>query len=192
MGENGSVMEKPIILTTPLTDQAVTQLRVGDRVVITGTIYGARDAAHEKLCALIAKGRSVPFPIEGAVLYYVGPCPGRAGRPTLSAGPTTASRMDRYTPLLIEHGVKAMVGKGVRSAPVIDAIQKYKAVYLGAIGGAGALLATSIQRCEPIAFEELGPEALYLIEVERFPAIVFNDVYGNDLYQTGVREYQQR
>jgi len=184
-------MEKPIVLTPPLTEQAVTQLHVGDRVVVTGTIYGARDAAHKRLFALIAKGQSIPFPIEGAVLYYVGPCPGRGGRPTSSAGPTTASRMDRYTPALIEHGVKGMIGKGRRSGSVIDAIREHKAAYFGAVGGAGALLATSIRRCEPIAFEELGPEALYLMEVEAFPAIVFNDVHGNDLYQMGVQKYKQ-
>ncbi len=185
-------MEEQIILRPPLTEQIVTRLQVGDRVVITGTIYGARDAAHRRLLDLIETAQPVPFPIEGAVLYYVGPCPGRTGWPTLSAGPTTASRMDRYTPVLIEHGLKGMIGKGVRSRPVIDAIRKHKAVYFGAIGGAGALSATKIRRCEPIAFEELGPEALYLMEVEAFPAIVFNDVHGNDLYQTGVREYKQR
>jgi fumarate hydratase subunit beta len=185
-------MEEPIILTPPLSDEAVTRLHVGDRVLITGTIYGARDAAHERLFALIAKGQSLPFPIRGAVLYYVGPCPGRAGRPTLSAGPTTASRMDRYAPVLMEHGMKGMIGKGTRSGPVIDAIREYKAVYFGAIGGAGALLATKIRRCEPIAFDELGPEALYIMEVDAFPAIVFNDVYGNDLYETGIQKYKQR
>ena len=186
-----SATEEPIALRPPLTEAVVDGLKVGDRVLISGTVYGARDAAHEKLVALVEGGNSVPFTLQGAILYYVGPCPGRPGRPTLSAGPTTASRMDRYAPILMKHGLKGMIGKGIRSEPVIEAIQKYRAVYFGAIGGAGALLADRIRRCEPIAFQELGPEALYLVEVEDFPAIVFNDVRGNDLHRTAIQTYKQ-
>jgi fumarate hydratase subunit beta len=184
-------MEKPIVLRPPLTDEAVARLHVGDRVAITGTIYGARDAAHKRLVALIKNGDTVPFPIQGSILYYVGPCPGRPGRPTLSAGPTTASRMDRYAPVLIKHVLKGMIGKGIRSEPVIEAMRRYRAVYFGAIGGAGALLASGIRRCEPIAFEELGPEAIYLIEVEDFPVFVFNDAGGDDLYRMAIKRYKQ-
>ena len=182
---------KPIALEPPLTDTAVEALSVGDRVLITGTIYGARDAAHKRLLGLIETGEPLPFPLEGAIVYYVGPCPGRRGRPTLSAGPTTASRMDRYAPVLMKHGLKAMIGKGTRSESVITAMQQYKAVYFGAVGGAGALLADRIRRCEPIAFHELGPEAVYLIEVEDFPVFVVNDIDGGDLYTTAVQRHRR-
>jgi fumarate hydratase subunit beta len=182
---------KPIVLEPPLTDTVVEALNIGDRVLITGTIYGARDAAHKRLVGLIEAGEPLPFPLEGAIVYYVGPCPGRQGRPTLSAGPTTASRMDQYAPVLMKHGLKAMIGKGVRSDQVLTAMQHYKAVYLGAVGGAGALLADRIRRCEPIAFHELGPEAVYLIEVENFPAFVVNDARGNDLYTMAFQRYRR-
>jgi len=182
---------KPIVLKPPLSDATVEQLSVGDRVLITGTIYGARDAAHKRLVELIEAGEPLPFPLEGAIVYYVGPCPGRPGRPTLSAGPTTASRMDRYAPVLMKHGLKAMIGKGARSESVVKAIQQYKAVYFGAVGGAGALLADRVRRCEPIAFHELGPEAVYLIEVKDFPAFVANDSRGNDLYRMAVQRYKR-
>lgn len=182
---------KPIVLEPPLTDAVIEGLEAGDRVLITGTVYGARDAAHRRLVGLTEASEPLPFPLKGAVVYYVGPCPGREDRPTLSAGPTTASRMDRYAPVLMKHGLKAMIGKGVRSDKVLTAMQHYKAVYLGAVGGAGALLADRIRRCEPIAFHELGPEAVYLIEVEDFPAFVVNDARGNDLYKMAVQEYRR-
>jgi fumarate hydratase subunit beta len=186
-----SAKDKPIVLEPPLTGPVVEALNVEDRVLITGTIYGARDAAHKRLVELIEAGETLPFSLEGAIIYYVGPCPGRGSRPTLSAGPTTASRMDRYAPVLMKHGLKGMIGKGARSESVISTMQQFKAVYFGAVGGAGALLADTVRRCEPIAFEELGPEAVYLIEVDSFPAFVVNDVHGNDLYRTAVQRYKQ-
>ncbi len=186
-----SVTDEPIVLEPPLSDAIVEQLNVGDRVLITGTIYGARDAAHKRLVELIEAPEPLPLPLEGAIVYYVGPCPGKPDRPTLSAGPTTASRMDSYAALLMKHGLKGMIGKGARSESVVKAIQQYKAVYFGAVGGAGALLADRIRRCEPIAFHELGPEAVYLIEVERFPAFVVNDARGNDLYRMAVQRYRR-
>ena len=186
-----SAKDKPIVLEPPLTGPVVEALNVGDRVLITGTIYGARDVAHKRLVELIEAGETLPFSLEGAIIYYVGPCPGRGDRPTLSAGPTTASRMDRYAPVLMKHGLKAMIGKGARAESVVTAMQQHRAVYFGAVGGAGALLADAIRQCEPIAFHELGPEAVYLIEVDKFPAFVANDVRGNDLYRTAVQRYKQ-
>ena len=180
------------VLAPPLANADIEQLNAGDRVLINGTIYGARDAAHKKLAAMIESGETLPFDLPGAIIYYVGPCPAKGGRPTASAGPTTASRMDAYAPLLMKHGLKAMIGKGVRSETVVEAMQQHKAVYFGAIGGAGALLAARIRRCEPIAFHDLGPEALYVMEVEEFPAFVVNDVRGNDLYRTAVQRYGRR
>jgi fumarate hydratase subunit beta len=180
------------VLEPPLSEADIGGLNAGDRVLITGTIYGARDAAHKRLAAMIESGETLPFDLQGAIVYYVGPCPAKGGRPTASAGPTTASRMDAYAPLLMKHGLKAMIGKGVRSETVVEAMREHKAVYFGAIGGAGALLAARIRRCEPIAFHDLGPEALYVMEVEEFPAFVVNDVRGNDLYRTAVRRYGRR
>jgi fumarate hydratase subunit beta len=140
---------------------------------------------------MLEVGEELPFPLLGSIIYYVGPCPGKKDRPTSSAGPTTASRMDTYAPLLMKHGLKGMIGKGVRSESVVEAAKRHRAVYFGAIGGTGALLAQRISRCEPIAFEDLGPEALHLIEVTDFPAFVVNDVRGNDLYRMGVRKFGQ-
>jgi len=169
-------------LQTPLTSENILQLNAGDAVLLTGTIYTARDAAHKKFLETLDSGGELPFPLEGAVIYYVGPTPAPPGRVIGSAGPTTSYRMDSFAPRLHGLGVKATIGKGKRNQEVKDALQEYKAVYLGATGGAGALLSQRIKRCEVIAFEELGPEAVRMLEVEDFPTLVVNDAYGNELY----------
>jgi len=172
-------------LKTPLSDADVEQLKAGDIVYLTGTIYTARDAAHKRLVDLIQKGEPLPFELRGAVIYYVGPTPPKPGEVIGSAGPTTSYRMDSYAPTLIEHGLKGMIGKGKRNEAVKEACKKYKAVYFGAVGGAGALLAKRIKEAEVIAYPELGPEAVRRIVVEDFPVVVVNDTYGNDLYEEG-------
>jgi fumarate hydratase subunit beta len=182
-------MAKAQKIVLPLTDEVVASLHIGDKVLITGVIYTARDAAHKRLIELIEKGQELPFDIKGQVIYYVGPTPPRPGKPIGSAGPTTSGRMDPYAPHLIERGLKGMIGKGQRSQGVRDAIVKYKAVYLGATGGAGALLSQRIKKSEIIAFPDLGPEAIHRLEVEDFPVRVINDIYGRDLYEEGVKRY---
>ena len=169
-------------LHTPLSREDILQLNAGDAVLLTGTIYTARDAAHKKFLETLDSGGELPFPLEGAVIYYVGPTPAPPGRVIGSAGPTTSYRMDSFAPRLHGLGVKATIGKGKRNQEVKDALQEYKAVYLGATGGAGALLSQRIKRCEVIAFQELGPEAVRMLEVEDFPTLVVNDAYGNELY----------
>jgi fumarate hydratase subunit beta len=170
-------------ISTPLTDNALKDLHIGDKLLITGVIYTGRDAAHKRLSELIDQGKELPFDIKGQIIYFVGPAPAKPGRPIGSAGPTTSS------PQLIERGLKGMIGKGMRSQEVKAAMVRYKAVYLGATGGAGALIAKSIKKAEIIAYEDLGPEAIRLLEVEAFPAVVINDIYGKDLYEEGVRRY---
>ena len=176
-------------VTTPLTDEAVKDLRAGDAVEITGVVYQARDAAHKRLVALIENGEELPFELEGAVVYYMGPSPAKPGNVIGSAGPTTSGRMDAYTPLLLEHGLKGMIGKGLRTAEVKAAMQEHPAVYFAATGGAGALLAQRIVANEVIAWPELGAEAVARLEVVDFPAVVVNDCYGGDLYEAGRAEY---
>ncbi len=178
-------------LTTPLTDEVIEQLHAGDKVTITGTLYVGRDAAHKRLVAALDAGEPLPFDPQGQIIYYMGPSPARPGQPIGSAGPTTSGRMDPYAPRLMEVGLKGMIGKGNRSAAVRQAMQKHKAVYLGAIGGAGALIARSIKKAEVIAYEDLGAEALRRLEVEDFPAIVINDIYGGDAYEDGVKAYNR-
>ena len=178
-------------LTTPLKDSDAGKLAIGDQVLITGTIYTARDAAHARLAELIRAGRPLPFDLQGQIIYYVGPAPARAGKPIGPAGPTTSYRMDPYTPFLLEHGLKGMIGKGKRSAEVIAAMQRFRAVYFAAVGGAAALLARSIRAAEIVAYPELGAEAINRLTVEDFPAIVVNDVSGRDLYEEGQRIYQK-
>jgi fumarate hydratase subunit beta len=180
-----------IKITLPLTDDAVMKLKAGDRVVITGVIYTARDMAHKYLVEGYRKGEKLPFDVRGQILYYTGPTPAPPGKPIGSAGPTTSYRMDPYTPTLLELGLKGMIGKGPRGRDVKEAIKRYKAVYFAAIGGAGALISRSIRKAEVIAYPELGTEAVMRLEVEDFPAIVVNDVYGADLYQTGVEQYRE-
>lgn len=177
-------------ITTPLTEEVVKQLKAGDTVSITGVIYSARDAAHKRMIEALERGEELPLPIEGAILYYLGPTPAPEGRAIGSAGPTTASRMDKYTPQLLKLGLKGMVAKGRRSAAVKEAIRENKAVYMAAIGGAGALLSQCIKEAEVIAYDDLGPEAIRKMRVEDFPAVVIVDCEGNDLYETAAAEYE--
>ncbi len=175
-----------------MTKTVLTDLRAGDNVLISGVIYTARDAAHKKLVELLAKGENLPVDLKGQIIYYVGPAPAKPGQAIGSAGPTTSGRMDPYTPALLKYGVKAVVGKGVRDKTTRDAFVTYKGVYLGATGGAGALLAKTIKEAEIVAYPELGPEAVCRLVVEEFPVTVVNDVYGNDLYEEGRRKYAQK
>ena len=177
-------------ITTPLTEEVVKQLKAGDTVSITGVIYSARDAAHKRMIEALERGEELPLPIEGAILYYLGPTPAPEGRAIGSAGPTTASRMDKYTPQLLQLGLKGMVAKGRRSAAVKEAIKENKAVYMAAIGGAGALLSKCIKEAEVIAYDDLGPEAIRKMRVEDFPAVVIVDCEGSDLYETAAAEYE--
>lgn len=178
-------------VVTPLTQDVVMSLRAGDEVRISGVIYGARDAAHKRLVDMLSRGEPLPMDLQGQVIYYVGPCPPKPGQVIGSAGPTTSGRMDPYTPTLIEHGLKGMIGKGLRRPQVVEAMKKYGAVYFIAVGGAGALLAKRIKKAEVLAFPELGPEAIYRLEVEDFPVVVGTDAFGGDLYAEGVRQYRR-
>ena len=171
---------------------AEDQVRAGDRVLITGTIIAARDAAHKRLVEALARGEELPVDLDGAVIYYVGPSPARPGRAIGAAGPTTAGRMDAYTPTLLAQGLRGMIGKGRRNAAVIASMKQHGAVYFGAIGGCGALLSKCIKKAEVIAYEDLGAEALRRLEVEDFPVTVIIDTLGNDLYETGRRAYLEQ
>jgi fumarate hydratase subunit beta len=184
-------MGDPIRITTPLINEVVEKLQIGDKVLISGVIYTGRDAAHKRLTDLVSRGESLPFDIVGQILYYVGPTPPKPGQAIGSAGPTTSYRMDSYAPILIAKGLKGMIGKGVRGKEVIEAIKKFKAIYFAATGGAGALLSKRIKKAEVVAYEDLGPEAIRRLEVEDFPAIVVNDVKGNDLYIEGRKKYRR-
>ena len=184
-------MTKPIKITPPLSDADVERLRAGDKVLITGVLYTARDAAHKRLVELLDKGEKLPFDVKGQIIYYVGPTPPKPGQIIGSAGPTTSGRMDAYTPRLLELGLKGTIGKGQRSAEVVEAMKKYKAVYLAAVGGAAALIAKTIKKAEIVAYEDLGPEAIRRLEVVDFPAIVVNDINGNDLFRIGVERYRR-
>ena len=163
---------------TPLTDEVVESLHIGQRVLLNGVVYTGRDAAHKKMVELLDKGEELPIPLQGQVIYYVGPSPAKPGRVIGSAGPTTSGRMDPYAPVLIELGLRGMIGKGLRAAPVVEAMKKYGAVYFAAIGGAGALLAKRIKKAEVVAYPDLGPEAIYRLEVEDFPVVVALDSGG--------------
>lgn len=178
-------------LTTPLTDDVIEQLHAGEKVSITGIIYVSRDAAHKRLVAALDAGQPLPFDPQGQIIYYMGPSPAKPGDPIGSAGPTTSGRMDAYTPRMLEAGLKGMIGKGNRSPAVREAMRRYRAVYMAATGGAGALIAKSIKKSETVAFPELGAEAVLRLEVEGFPAIVVNDVYGGDAYEDGVKQYNR-
>jgi fumarate hydratase subunit beta len=178
-------------ITSPISAQVIEKLTAGTSVLISGVIYTARDAAHQRIIRALDKGEKPPFELEGQTIYYMGPSPAPPGKVIGAAGPTTSRRMDAYTPRLLAAGVKAMIGKGSRSAEVKEAIKKYKAVYLATVGGAGALLASAIKEAEVIAYEELGPEAVMRLTVENFPAIVANDIHGGDLYERGKAEYKR-
>lgn len=178
-----------IQISTPLTHDCVKSLKAGDMVEITGSVYTARDAAHQKLLELIHAGKELPFEIRDQIIYYVGPCPAPEGKVIGSAGPTTSGRMDKYAPKLIELGMTGMIGKGQRNAAVVEAMQKHGAVYFGAIGGAGALISKCVQSSELIAFGELGTEAVRKLVVANFQAVVVIDAYGNNLYDMGRKQY---
>jgi len=176
-------------ITTPLSDADVESLKSGDRVRISGVLYTARDAAHARLNPLVDAGKPLPIDVRGQIIYYTGPSPARPGMIIGSVGPTTGGRMDTYTPKLLALGLKGMMGKGARSEPVREAMKRHKAVYFGAVGGAGAFLSRYVKKVEIVAYEDLGTEAIRRMEVDGFPAIVVNDCHGNDLYQEGMKAY---
>lgn len=177
-------------IETPIPDEVIEKLRSGDKVFITGYLLTGRDSAHKKLFDLVKEGKELPIDIKGQLIYYVGPTPARPGKPIGSAGPTTSYRMDSYTPTLHALGLKGSIGKGSRSKEVKESMKKHKAVYLAAVGGAGALISKSIEGSEVIAYPELGPEAIRRVKVKDFPCIVINDMYGGDLYEEGKKKYR--
>lgn len=181
-------MEKRI--NAPLIKEEIENLKSGDYVYISGTIYTARDAAHKRMYEAMQHGEQAPFSLENNVIYYLGPSPAKEGQVIGSAGPTTSSRMDKYTPLMLQNGVKGMIGKGKRSPEVIEAIKKNQAVYFAAVGGAGALLSKCIKKAEVIAYDDLGTEAIRKLEVENLPVVVVIDKDGNNLYETATKEFQ--
>ena len=178
-------------LQAPISKEELKTLKSGDYVYITGTIYTARDAAHKRMYETLQNQENLPIDIQNQIIYYMGPSPAREGRPIGSAGPTTASRMDKYTPQLLDLGMGAMIGKGKRSQAVIDAVVRNGCVYLAAIGGAGALLSKCIKSSEVVAYEDLGTEAIRKLQVENLPVIVVIDSEGNNLYETAIREYKK-
>jgi len=186
-----SAPDRPVKLTTPLRDEDVLALRAGEWVALSGVIYGARDAAHQRIVEALARGEEPPFDMRGQVIYYVGPTPPAPGRIVGAAGPTTAGRMDAYTPALLARGLKGMIGKGPRSAAVREALARHRAVYFGGLGGAGALLARHIRAVELVAYEDLGAEAVWRLVVEEFPAFVVNDCYGGDAYEQARRHWRR-
>ncbi|MBU8728980.1 MULTISPECIES: Fe-S-containing hydro-lyase [Cytobacillus] len=181
-----------IKVTIPIEENLLLSLKAGERVLLSGTIYTARDAAHKRMSEALEKGEDLPFNIEGQTIYYVGPTPAKPGQVIGSAGPTTSGRMDKYTPSLLDRGLKGMIGKGYRSKEVIDSMKKNKAVYFAAIGGSGALIARSIKTMEVIAYEDLGPEAIYKLTVRDFPAVVIIDSNGTDWYQLGKQKFNDQ
>lgn len=178
-------------MKAPITKEDAAGLLAGDYVYLSGTIYTARDAAHKRMQETLERGQELPFEISGNTIYYMGPSPAREGRPIGSAGPTTASRMDRYTPQLLDMGLGGMIGKGKRSEEVVDAIVRNGSVYFAAVGGAGALLSKRILSSEVIAYDDLGTEAIRRLEIEDFPVIVVIDSKGNNLYETAIKEYRE-
>ncbi len=179
-------------IKTPITDEITQELKAGDYVYISGLIYTARDAAHKRIYESLIKGEKIPLDLKNNIIYYLGPTPEREGQVIGSAGPTTSSRMDKYTPLLLENGLKGMIGKGKRSSDVIKSIIKNKGVYFAAVGGAGALLSKKIIKSKVIAYDDLGTEAIRELYVEEFPVIVVIDNQGNNLYDTAYKEFYIR
>ena len=179
------------IVTAPLTDEAIADLRAGDRVLLSGTVLAARDAAHKRLVELIDRGESLPVDLAGQIIYYAGPAPAKPGKPIGSVGPTTSGRMDAYTPVLLDMGLKGMIGKGYRNQEVKDAIVRNKAVYFASVGGAAALNAQCVRSSRIVAYEDLGPEAIREMVVVDFPVIVVNDIYGGDIYEEGRSQYER-
>lgn len=184
-------MEDRVILEAPFTDEMIKSLKAGDMVYISGTVYTGRDAAHKRLCEMIERGESMPFNFEGQAIYYAGPCPAKPGKPIGSVGPTTGGRMDAYSPLLIQKGLRVMIGKGSRSEEVIDLLKEHTGVYFAAIGGAAALMARCVVSSEVIAFDELGTEAIRKLQVDQLPVIVAIDSEGNDSYKLGRNQYSK-
>ena len=182
-------MEKYI--RVPLQDEEIKVLEAGDYVYISGTVYTARDAAHKRMYEAMNENENIPLNLEHNVIYYMGPSPAREGHPIGSAGPTTSSRMDKYAPLFMDHGLKGMIGKGKRSKEVVDAIVRNGAVYFAAVGGAGAILSKTIKKAEVMAYDDLGTEAIRKLEVENLPAIVVIDSKGNNLYETAIKAYRK-
>ena len=184
-------MEAKKIITPPFTDEVIKSLKAGDMVYISGVVYTARDAAHKRMCEFLDAGQPMPFDFEGAAIYYAGPCPPKPGKPIGSVGPTTSGRMDLYSPRLIEQGLKVMIGKGFRSAEVVDAIKKHTGIYFAAIGGAAALMGKCVESAEVIAYDELGTEAVRRLVVKELPVIVAIDSKGNNMYEEGRKAYSQ-
>ena len=178
-----------IKITAPMSQEVARSLKAGDSCLISGVIYTARDAAHKRLCELVAAGKELPFPVKDSIIYFVGPTPAKPGQAIGSAGPTTSYRMDAYSPTMIACGQTGMIGKGKRGPEVVAAMKEHGAVYFGAIGGCGALLSKCIKKAEVVAYEDLGAEAIRRLEVEDFPAIVIIDSEGNNLYETGRTNY---
>ena len=176
-------------ITSPIDLEVIENLKAGDQVLISGTIYVGRDSAHKRMVEALDKGEKLPFDVEGQTIYYMGPSPAKPGEVIGAAGPTTSGRMDAYAPRLMEEGLKAMIGKGLRTQDVKDAMKKHKAVYMAAIGGAGALISKCIKSAEVVAYEDLGAEALRRLEVEDLPVTVINDIHGGDLYEEGKLKY---
>jgi fumarate hydratase subunit beta len=183
--------DSKVKITTPLTNDVVENLKIGTQVLISGTIYTGRDAAHKKMTEALANGKPLPFDPKGQIIYFVGPTPAKPGHAIGSAGPTTSYRMNAYSPALLDAGLKGMIGKGQMSDEVRDKLKEHKACYFLAIGGAGALIARSIKAAEVIAYDELGPEAVRRLTVEDFPAIVTFDCYGGNLFEEGIRQYSR-
>ena len=181
-------MDKRVI--TPITAEVAASFHAGDYVYLSGVVYVARDAAHKRFMEVLDRGEELPFPIKDATIYYMGPSPAREGRPIGSAGPTTASRMDKYAPRLLDLGQKAMIGKGKRTQEVVNAVVRNQAVYFAAVGGAGALLSKCIKKSETVCYGDLGAEAVLKLEVEDFPVVVVIDSEGNNLYETAVKEFK--
>lgn len=184
-------MAEKIRITTPFTEEMSKKLKAGDSVLITGKIYSARDAAHKVMTEALARGEKLPIDWNDKIVYYLGPTPAKPGDPIGSAGPTTAGRMDAYTPTMLDQGIKGMIGKGSRSKEVVDSMKKNGVTYFAAVGGAAALIAKSIKKYEVLAYEELGPEALAELTVEDFPAIVVIDHEGNNFYDIGQKPYRE-